>query len=243
MACPVMRVLGVLVAVVSLLRGTAACAQAPALQISPVMMQMAAGEMATTLSVTNAGDSETTVQLRTFLWQQDGGADRLTPTDELDVSPPITEIPAGQTQIFRLVLRKPAGEAEASYRILLDQIPGAGQPSMVRIAVRISLPLFAASAVATAPDVVWHLGLQDGHMILAGTNQGTRHARVLNPVLRDRGHLPVTARPLHGPYILPGMTQTWLVDDRTRIASGATLRLMAQSDAGKLDTTVAAPGR
>ena len=224
-------------------RGQVALAQAPALQVSPVMVHMMPGEMATTLSVTNAGDSETTVQLRTFLWRQDNGADLLTQTDNLEVSPPITEIPAGQTQVFRLVLRTPASGPEASYRVLLDQLPAASQPGMVRIALRVSIPVFAASSTATADDVVWHIGAQYGHAFLVGVNQGTQHARILNPVLKAAGRLSTAARPQHGPYILPGASQTWLIDDATPISPGSSLRLTAKSDAGNLDTIVSVAGR
>lgn len=242
MAGPHVRVWIVPVAAM-VLRSLPAAAQAPALQVSPVMVHMSAGEMATTLSVTNAGDSDTTVQLRSFLWRQNEGADALAPTDDLEVSPPITDIPAGLTQVFRLVLRHPAGAAEETYRVLLDQLPAAAQPGVVRIALRISVPVFAASPGATPADVVWQLAMQGRQEVLLGTNRGQQHARVLNLMLRDRGRVPTAAHPRNGPYILPGGTQTWLVDDASRIASGYPVRLTAQSDAGKLDTTVNAAGR
>ena len=98
------------------------CVSAQSLGISPVTLQIAPGQAATSLTVTNQGNRPTAIQLRVFAWNQDKGEDELIPTDQLIVSPPIATIAPSATQVVRLMLRRPASGKEASYRILLDQI-------------------------------------------------------------------------------------------------------------------------
>lgn len=228
----------ILLTVFVLICGTPVRAQT--LQVSPVIIHLVPGEAATTLSVVNAGQSESTVQLRSFRWRQVDGADVLTKTDELEVSPPITDIPAGQTQVFRVVLRNPPSVTEASYRLLLDQLPSLREPGKVRLTLRMSLPVFAAAASIGAEEIIWQITTRDGLTVLTGKNPGTQHAHILYPVVKGQEHLSIVARPLNGPYILPGATQTWLIANQPSSASGRAWHLTAQSDAGRLDTTVAA---
>lgn len=105
--------------------------------------------MATTLTVTNRSGQSVPVQIRAFAWDQAGGADHLTPTTDLMVSPPIVEIGPGVPQVIRLVLRHPAVQAEQAFRIIVDQIPPPGAPGTVRIALRLSIPVFAEPPVRT----------------------------------------------------------------------------------------------
>lgn len=98
-------------------------AKAQALSVLPVNIQMAPGQGATTMTVTNHGDSETSIQIRAFAWDQQDGEDQLTGSDAVLVSPPLATIPPHGSQVIRIVLRKRPEEQEATYRILLDQIP------------------------------------------------------------------------------------------------------------------------
>jgi len=73
-------------------------AEAQALTVLPVAIQMAAGQMAATLTVRNEGDSETALQVRPFVWSQaPRGDDELKPAIELMASPPLANIAAGGT--------------------------------------------------------------------------------------------------------------------------------------------------
>ncbi len=77
-----------------------------ALTVLPVHVQIPQGQKAATLSVTNAGSAETSIQIRAYAWSQPNGDDQLTSTDAVVVSPPIATIAPGATQIIRLVLRR-----------------------------------------------------------------------------------------------------------------------------------------
>jgi P pilus assembly chaperone PapD len=116
-----------------LLTGRAAGAQS--LSVLPVNILLQPGQRATTLTVTNQGNRETAIQVRAYAWSQPDGDDQLTTSDSVVVSPPLASIAPGATQVVRLILRLPPSSAdrEATYRILVDQIPPAAEPGIVHV--------------------------------------------------------------------------------------------------------------
>ena len=233
------RLLATIVAVaLALLAAGAAGAQG--LTVLPVSIQMAAGQMAATLTVRNEGADEISLQVRPFIWSQTPprGDDELKPATELMASPPLATIAAGATQVVRLVLRRPAEGREASYRILLDQIPPPAVPGTVRVALRLSIPVFVEPAARTAPRLRWQIESSGGQLDLAAVNEGSRHEKVRDIALTGaQGALKVeTNLP---PYILPGATRRWRIPGLgPRPAPGTTLRLTANAEAGAIDQPV-----
>ncbi len=217
-------------------------AEAQGLTVLPVSIQMTAGQMATTLTVRNEGDAETSLQVRPFVWSQPPprGDDALEPTAELMASPPLATIAAGATQVVRLVLRRPAEGREASYRILLDQIPPPAAPGTVRVALRLSIPVFVEPAARTAPQLRWRIELSGGQLYLAAVNEGARHETARDIGLATSGGAALKVEANLSPYILPGATRRWRI-----LASGmppaprTVLRLTATADGGAIDQPVA----
>ena len=146
--------------------------RAQGVQVAPVVVELAAGQMATTIAVTNTGGAGVTVQVRSFAWEQAGEADRLNPTADIVVSPPITDIGPGETQTFRIVARKAAGPVEVSYRLLVDQIPSSLATTGVQFALRLSLPLFLEPPGRVAPSVDWRITSDGRVATLRGNQQG-----------------------------------------------------------------------
>jgi fimbrial chaperone protein len=220
-------------------------AEAQGLTVLPVSIQMAAGQMAATLTVRNEGSDEVSLQVRPFVWSQapPRGEDVLNPATELMASPPLATIAGGATQVVRLVLRRPAEGREASYRILLDQIPPPSSASgTVRIALRLSIPVFVEPAARTAPRLKWQIEAAGTQLDLAAVNEGSRHEKVRDIALTGAmGTLKVeTNLP---PYILPGATRRWPIPGLgSRPAPGTILRLTANADAGAIDQPVAVVG-
>ena len=169
-------------------------AAAQALEIAPVTIDLAAGRGTTTIRITNRGDQPTTIQMRPFAWTQETGEDRLTATPNLLLSPPFSTLKPGDTQTIRIVLRKPAAIQEDAYRMLIDQLPSAANPGSVQVALRVSLPIFAAPAGPVRPALTWRLAGNDpGKRTLLVRNNGTRRAKI-------------TAIKLGGAATVPGFT-------------------------------------
>ncbi len=212
---------------------------AQTLQIMPVTLGMPHGASTNTLFITNRGTAAETVQARPFLWNQTGGSDVLTPTGSLVVSPPMTIIAPGATQVFRILLRQPAEKTEISYRILFDELPPPVEDlSGVRLALRLSVPVFALPEAARKGGTVWSVLVGSSGAFLHAENTGVQHMRVLHPVLQQDDTAKIAVPSANVSYILAGATQDWPLPAGQGLAPGSTLHLTALSDQGPVDATV-----
>jgi fimbrial chaperone protein len=223
---------------------TIGVAQAQGLTVQPVTIQLALGQMAAAVTVINQSDSETSFQIRAFAWSQPGGDDRLTGTDEMLASSPLGTVAANATQVVRIVLRHPPQGQEASYRIILDQIPPPAAPGTVRIALRLSIPIFAEPASRVVPHCQWRIEGSGRQAFLVAVNDGSRHATIRDIALTSPGGSAKVDANV-SPYVLVGATRRWRILTSGILPSlGATVRLTAQADAGAIDqpvTVVAGP--
>lgn len=224
------------------LLGHSGGALAQGLQISPILVQFMPGQMTTTILVTDKGADAASLQLRPFKWDQIDGKDRLAPTGDLSVSPPITAIAAGAAQTFRLVLRRPAASTEASYRLLLDQLPSATAPGTIRVVLRLSIPVFAEPERRLERSLSWRVVVDAGGGTLIGMNRGGGHVRILNPVLTQGRGVRLPMQTGESPYILPGSERSWRITSGSLPPAGSTLHLAAMSDGGPIDAAVQVSG-
>ncbi len=214
-------------------------ARAQGLTVLPVNIEMPSGQLTTTMTVINNGTTETSVQIRALAWTQSDGNEQLTASDDVMASPPIATIAPGATQVVRLVLSKAPTDKEATYRLLLDQIPPAAAPGTVRLALRLSIPIFAEPATRALPHMVYHLESGGGTMTLVAVNDGGRHDTVRDLKLIATDGTATTAAE-GSPYVLSGSTRRWAVAHTGRVpAVGASMRLTGLTDTGPLDVPVA----
>jgi fimbrial chaperone protein len=214
-------------------------ARAQALSVLPVNIQMAPGAQATTVTVTNQGSSQTAVQIRAYKWNQEGDNDELTPSNEVVVSPPIATIEPGENQVVRLILRQPPVGREATYRIILDQIPPPAEPGVVHVVLRMSIPIFAQPKTRAASDLQFHVENKDGNTYLVGVNDGLRHESIRGIGLKTSDGRELKAADGESPYILAGSTRHWKIDaPDTLTVPNNTFQLTAHSDAGSIERQV-----
>jgi fimbrial chaperone protein len=214
-------------------------ARAQALTVLPVNIELAPGQMTSTLTVINDGDTQTSIQVRALDWGQKDGVENLAPSSEVMASPPIATIDAGATQVIRLVIRKPPKGKEASYRILVDQIPPAAAPGTVRLALRLSIPVFAPPETRALPHVAYHVETDCGRTSLVAVNDGGRHDTIRNVVLTGAGGASLETTVASSPYILAGATRRWNVESPAgMVVVGQTLTLKGVANAGAFDQPV-----
>ncbi|MBV9653575.1 MAG: molecular chaperone [Acetobacteraceae bacterium] len=213
-------------------------ASAQQLTISPVTATLEKSEKVAVFSVTNGGTDVVSLQVRPFLWTQPGGVDQLTPTPYIAASPPLANIPPGQTQIIRVQVRQPPIQGETAYRLIIDQLPMALKPggvirSGISMVFRYSIPVFVDSGSADAPNVSGVIN-PDGTLLLS--NHGTHHIRVGNPVIEmQSGKLPVMMAGT--PYVLAGCERSWRVRGRPGALRGS-VTMTAATDTGTLHVTL-----
>jgi fimbrial chaperone protein len=222
---------------VFLLTGPVAGAQA--LSVLPVNIFFPPGQKATTLTVTNQGKTDTAVQIRAYAWNQQTGEDQLLSTDAVVLSPPLASIAPGASQVIRLILRQTPQSGEATYRILVDQIPPPAEPGVVHIVLRLSIPIFAMPTTRVFPHVQFHVENDGEKVFLVGSNDGLVHETIRDIALTTSDGRQLKAETSASPYVLAGATRRWPIAAQGSLPlTGETLRLTAHANAGAIEEQV-----
>jgi fimbrial chaperone protein len=125
---------------------------AHALTISPVLVELSPARRVASITITNPGDRPLSLQAQVRAWSQQDGADAYADTDELFVVPPIAEIAAGGSQIFRVTTRTRPSAEEHAYRLIFEDVSELAAPatqseeSSISVRVNHDLPVFFAAA-------------------------------------------------------------------------------------------------
>ncbi|MGH6853951.1 MAG: fimbrial biogenesis chaperone, partial [Aestuariivirga sp.] len=92
-----LRALGRLILGMLALGSTQAIASS--LQVTPVRIQVELPAAASTITVSNPGDTPLSAQLRVFKWTRVNGEDTLAPTKDVVASPPLAKLAPGQPYV------------------------------------------------------------------------------------------------------------------------------------------------
>ena len=201
-------------------------ASASGLQVAPVTLSLEPTQQADGLWLSNTGDAPLDAQARVFRWTQEDGEDRLAPTRDLLVSPPMLQLPVAGRQLLRVIRNgaPPAGPAEQAYRVLVDElpVPQADGRKGLNFVMRHSLPIFVlpAGAPPAPPQLAWRLVRQDDRVVLEVSNGGGTHAQVADLAFTDAaGRRTAVHAGLLG-YVLPGATMRWSLQPPASTFSG-----------------------
>jgi fimbrial chaperone protein len=190
--------------------GGAGSALADGIAISPTNVAIDVAHRIATVTIANHDPVLYTFQITPYSWSQIDGQDKLTPTNELLVSPPIFTLISEGQQIVRFALRNPAPVAnELTFRILLRTAPSDTAPpnSELQMRVGFSIPVFIASPQGGEPKLT--CGYRDiGHdrVEFSIENSGTAHVHVVHVRLADARGTSVDAPVAQ--YVLAGATAT-----------------------------------
>jgi fimbrial chaperone protein len=189
-------------------------AHAASLQVSPTSVSLRADQRAEGLTLTNTGTAPLHAQVRVFRWTQQDNEDKLEPTRDLALSPPMLELAPGAHQLVRVIrLGPPPEDVETSYRLIVDELPvetGTGKRGL-QFVLRYSVPVFVLPRGADdgAPVLRTRIVRDRNGPFLEIGNSGSRHAQIA-----DLGYMTVggerhaIAAGLSG-YVLPGNTMRW----------------------------------
>ncbi len=240
---PILRA-GALIVAGGLLLGTAppapaddaAPAPGPAiLSIAPLRVEIEGGNAGATVRLTNASDHALPVQARLFAWSQENGEDIYSPSSELVISPSITSIPSGQTQIVRVLRKGASSPGEKRFRLAVDQLPdpALARPGQALTRIRFTLPVFVDREKAQPAAFAWRIANDRIELV----NSGGATARVLDIQVKtpDGRVVPVERNALR--YVLGNSTITWPLGNGCSLGP---VRVTAQIDGQAVDG-VAAP--
>jgi fimbrial chaperone protein len=155
------------------------------LNIAPLRLEFDAGNSAATLMLTNTSDRAVPVQTRLFAWSQENGEDQFAPSSALTISPSIIAIPAGATQIVRLLRTGAASPGEKRFRLAVDQLPDpqSVESGTAEARLRFTIPVFLDRDTAKPAQLDWRLGPSG----LQATNVGGATARIISLEVKTNG--------------------------------------------------------
>ncbi len=217
------------------------------ISVYPLRVNLDASRNSESLTVRNLAAEPLLLQPTVVKWSQRDGKDIYEPTREILVSPALIEIPARESQVVRLSLRRaPDAGNELSYRVMLREVPkpASTTSSSVVIALNISLPIFVAptSGEGRAGFEVSaaELDVEAGKSALKMTlsNRGKAHIQIKNLAFSESGSpLAEYSKML---YILPGDSTVINVPVPRKLSSKS-VRIDAQTDAGPLAQEIKLP--
>jgi fimbrial chaperone protein len=200
------------------------------LGIAPLRVEIEGAGAGATVRLTNSSDHALPVQARLFAWSQENGEDVYAPSSELVVSPSITSIPSGQTQIVRVLRKGAVTPGEKRFRLAVDQLPDPAQarPGQALTRIRFTLPVFVDRDKAAPAALAWRIA--DDRIELANTGGTT--ARVLEVQVKtaDGRIVPVERNALR--YVLGNSTIAWPLGNGCALGP---VRVTAQIDGQAVD--------
>lgn len=191
-------------------------AWASGLQVAPVSLTLQAPQHADGLWLSNTGTDLLHAQVRVYRWTQADGADQLTPSQELVISPPMLGVKPAERQLIRVIRigAPPSGSGanEAAYRLAIDElpVPEVGRKGL-QFVLHYSVPVFIEpqGSAGVAPELHWALRREGDHAVVVVSNTGTGHAQLSDVTYVNRaGNRTAIAGGLLG-YVLPGATMQW----------------------------------
>lgn len=208
----------------------AAAAAAASLAVTPLRVELPTGTAAETVQVQNTTGSAMAVQMRLFAWSQQNGEDVYAPSSDLLVSPSIVSIPAGQTQLVRVLRKGAATQGEKRFRLVIDQLPdpAKARPGVAQTRVRFAIPVFVDRDKAAPAAFAWRM--TDGALELANT--GGAAARIVQVEVKkpDGQIVPVEQNALR--YVHGASTIAWPIGKGCSLGK---VRITAQIDGQTVD--------
>jgi len=232
--------LGLLVAVLI------APAHAGRFSVTPVRIYMAPKDRAVAVTVTNEGDEELVMQADVFVWKQEpDGDEKLTPSEDLFLSPPILKLAPKSRQVVRLaMLRPPKTGPQLTYRMIVREIPEARKAKKsveLQVALAFSMPIFVTPPGARhALDCIVERQATDSVLAVC-SNPGTAYAQPRGFVLNAADGTKLAARDSGG-YILPDVKRSFEIKRADGRIPGGKARLdVALDDGSTLTYDVTVP--
>jgi fimbrial chaperone protein len=210
--------------------------EAGSYMVKPVRIELSARQLRSTMQIQNLGEEPITIQAHIAAWNAKGAEEILSDNDDILLNPPIFTVPVGHTQYLRLGLRHPPrGTTEATYRLILEQVPGPPKPDFMGIntLLKISVPIFVKPRIP-APQLAWTLErVSDQEMRLAVENRGNAHVQIRKFTVAVGGSDAPSFVQDTATYVLPNAHKEWLIHNEILAAAGKLL-LLGQTDNGDL---------
>ena len=221
----------------------AAPVSAASLQVSPILVDVAAeGAAATSVTLRNSSNKPVNTQMRVFRWTQSNGEDQYEETTDVVASPPMVTMRPNGEYVVRIVRSSRAPiRGEESYRLVADELPDAAAKNSgtINLLVRHSVPVFFHSANAAPAAVTWNVSKKGGRLVVEGRNSGDRRVRVARLKADDGAGNSVSYGDGLVGYVLAKSSISWASRGAAKGFGGGNAKLSLVSEAGPLAASAA----
>lgn len=217
---------------------------ATALNVSPVRVEIPAGQNNAAFTISNPSDESVLLQLKAVAWDQKAGEDIFTETKDIIINPPIINLTADNYQLFRVGLRTPLpSHKEHTYRIFATQVATPLPPSKataVRTLIEFSIPIFVAPQEEKKDLQIELKSLKKDESQLLIVNDSNMHIHISQISLyQNASEAPLLSQDTFV-YLLPKQEKTWVLPwNQPKDMDDLTLKL--QTDWGEIFETIRTP--
>lgn len=191
-----------------------ALASAASFSLNPTRVELAPQHRADIITLHNAGDTPLRMQVRAMHWSMAAdGHWQLTPTSDLIITPELIEIAPDTSAQLRVGSLLDAGTTEASYRLLLNELPNLGggkqnKTAEINVLSEVSLPVFIEPAKSTRIPMLRSAAIEHGMLLLGIGNDGSQRLdpQDIKLTVNDRAGRVLERREAMANYVLPGAT-------------------------------------
>lgn len=205
--------------------------------VTPIRVELKAGALNESISVTNHSRDRLRLAVRLMEWSQDAeGKDIYKDSSDLVYFPRQLEIEGEGKRLVRVGAKAPGGPLERTYRLYVEEQPEPStDASRAQLAFffRFGVPVFVAPAAPRPQPEALDPTLKAGKLSIAVRNPGNAHFRIVKLVITDGSGY---SQEVAGWYSLAGTERTYTADIPAEVCRKArTLSVALEGENFRLD--------
>lgn len=185
--------------------------------VNPIRLELGTSVKSGVIAVKNEDKRKLNFQLQAMEWTQSAdGKDQYADTPDLVFFPKILSIEPGQEGLIRVGTKTPVVATEKTYRLFIEELPGAdqrpeGSAAQINVLIRFGAPVFVTPAKPQDSLDIESFHLSKGVVTIAAKNIGNRHQLVQGIDLKgtDSTGQEVFALTLADRYLLAGTAKSY----------------------------------
>jgi fimbrial chaperone protein len=230
--------------------------------ISPIKVYFQRGTSSRDVTLDNPDDKTVRLKVNVYKWEEDAtGKRKLTPTKDITLFPSILELKPKSKRIIRLASKLPPGQAEQSYRLLIEQIPetvvkkpepnpDGTKPTKSTVQLNflytLDLPVFINPININRKSTIISPSANGGKVSFNLANQGNAHifASIIEITTKDAAGKEIAKTKFNPTYVLPTIQRQISIDlpqEKCQNAKSISIDVAGDEDMGdrtKLNQTI-----